>query len=109
LIMRQAAIDNITGKDEKDIDRALASLFVAEASVVRCELLAQSLTLSGADGSKRIVQLFDMSLSMVTRRGVGAEREAEIKKRFTLALTATGTLKPSRGCCRILCWQKATS
>jgi hypothetical protein len=41
LIMRQAAIDNITGKDEKDIDRALASLFVADASVVRCGLLAR--------------------------------------------------------------------
>jgi hypothetical protein len=93
LILRQAAIDNITGKDEKGIDRALASLFVAEASVVRCELLAQSLTLTGADGSKRIVEPFDMSLSMVTRRGIGAEKEAEIKNRFTRCFDSNRDLK----------------
>ena len=97
LILSQAAIDNITGKDEKDIDRAVASLFVAEASVVRCEPLAEGLTLISADGSKRVVQLFDMSLSMVTRRGIGAAKETEIKNRFTRCFNSNWELKTVTG------------
>ena len=77
----------------KEAAKFRGDAFVADASVVRCELLAQSLTLTGADGSKRIVQLFDMSLSMVTRRGVGAEKEAEIKKRFTRCFYSNRDLK----------------
>ncbi len=93
LILGQAEIDKITGKDEKDIDRAVASLFVADASVVRCESLAQSLTLIGADGSERVVQLFDMSLSMVSRRAIDAEKEAEFKSRFARCFNSNRDLK----------------
>lgn len=82
LILSQAETGQITGEDGKVIDRAVASLFVADTSVVRCEPLAQSLTMIDAAGSERLVLLFDMSLSSVSRRPIPADKEAEFKSRF---------------------------
>jgi hypothetical protein len=94
LILSQAEIGQITGEDEKVIDRAIASLFVADPSVVRCEPLAQSLTLIDAAGSKRIVMLFDMSLLLVTtRRQITPDKEAQFKNRFARCFNSNRDLK----------------
>jgi hypothetical protein len=42
LILNRGAIDQITAKHEKDIDRASGSLFAAEESVVRFEPLGEA-------------------------------------------------------------------
>jgi hypothetical protein len=52
LISGRAEIDKITAKHEKDIDRAIAILFVADASVVRCEPLGESFKVIMVDGSE---------------------------------------------------------
>jgi hypothetical protein len=52
LILNRGAIDQITAKHEKDIDRAIGSLFVAEESVVRFEPLGESFRMIMADGSE---------------------------------------------------------
>jgi hypothetical protein len=93
VIMNRAQIQKITEKDEKEIDRAVAGLFVADASIVGCESHAQSLTMIDANGSERLVQLFDMSVSSVTRRAIAADKEAEFKSRFARCFNSNSDIK----------------
>jgi hypothetical protein len=82
LILGHGEIVNITAKHEKDIDRAIASLFAANASVVRCEPLGESFRMIMDDGTERLAVAFGGKAWGVTRRFVDTEKEEELKSRF---------------------------
>lgn len=83
LFSGQNEINDITAKHEADVDRATASLFAADASVVASEPVAISFRIMAADGSECLaVGLSAGPITVVTRRGIDAEKAIQMKRRF---------------------------
>ena len=93
LILNRGAIDQITAKHEKDIDRAIGSLFAAEESVVRFEPLGESFRMIMANSSECLAVPFGGTASGVSRRGIDAEREVKLKSRFERCFRSGKDLK----------------
>jgi hypothetical protein len=76
-------INNITANHEKDIDRAIASLFAAEASVLAFEPLGVSFRIMAADGSESLAVGLGGGIGWaIARRGIDAEKVVQLKIRF---------------------------
>jgi hypothetical protein len=93
LILGRAEIDKITAKHEKDIDRAIASLFMADASVVRCEPLGESFRVVMVDGLECLAVPLGGSAWMIARRAIDAAKEVELKSRFARCFGSDKDLK----------------
>jgi hypothetical protein len=70
-------INNITAEHEIEIDRAIASVFVADASVVAFEPLDLSFRITAADGTESLALGLGMGpIVVVTRRGSMLRRQS---------------------------------
>jgi hypothetical protein len=80
-VLNRGEVDKITTKYEKDIDRAIASLFAADASVVRFEPLGESFRMIMADGSECLAVTLGGRAWWVARRSIDAEKARKSAKR----------------------------
>jgi hypothetical protein len=93
LVLNRGEVDKITAKYEKDIDRAIASLFAADASVVRFEPLGESFRMIMADGSECLAVTLGGRAWWVARRSIDAQKEVKLKSRFERCFRSDKDLK----------------
>ena len=78
----RSEIEKITGKHEKAIERAITSLFAADALIVRFEALAESFRFADSDGLEILAVAFGGYVSSVRRTGIDREMEVKLKTQF---------------------------
>jgi hypothetical protein len=81
-IFNRSDIDRITTKHEKEVDRALASLFAADPLDVRFEPLAESFRFTSSEGSQTLAVTLAATVSSVPRRGIDSGNEIKLKTEF---------------------------
>jgi len=86
-------IDKITAKHEKEIDRAIASLFAADPAIVRFEPLAESFRFADSDGLEILAVAFGGYASSVRRTGIDPEMEVKLKTEFERCFRSDKDLK----------------
>jgi hypothetical protein len=87
-------INNITAEHEKEIDRAIASLFAADASVVAFEPLGLSFRIMATDGTESLaLGLGAGPILVIARRGIDAEKGVILRNRFEQCFRSDKDLK----------------
>jgi hypothetical protein len=80
--LNRGDIDKITSKHEKEIDRAIASLYAADPLVVRFEPLAESFRFTAPEGVETLAVTLSVTASSVSRTGIDFEKEIKLKTEF---------------------------
>jgi hypothetical protein len=91
--LNRGDIDKITAKHEKEIDRAIASLFAADPLVVRFEALPESFTFTSPEGLEVLAVTLSGTVSSVRRTGIDPKMEAKLKAEFARCFRSDKDLK----------------
>jgi hypothetical protein len=91
--INRGEVDKIIKKHEREIYRALASLFAADPLVMSFEPLAESFKFTSREGLETLAVTLGGTASCVTRTGTDAEKENKVKRGFERCFRSDKNLK----------------